>query len=154
MSTTTKSATAVAAGEQEFTTFCVGNLLMGIDIGQIQEIGRYIELTPVPHAPDYVRGVMNLRGDVVTVIDLRTVLELEPGEVTKQTRNIIVNAAGERIGLIVDRVADVVKVNTADREPPPANVGGADGRFFVGVYKLEREILVILDLDEVLATTG
>lgn len=154
MSMAIDGSSAVAAGETEFATFCVGDLFLGIGIGAIQEIGRYVEPTVVPHAPECVRGVVNLRGDVVTVIDLRTVLELGRCEATKQTRNIIVNAGGERIGLMADRVADVVKVNPDDLEPPPANVGGADGRYFAGVHKLEKELLVILDLNEVLASAG
>ena len=147
MSMAIDGSSAVAAGETEFATFCVGDLFLGIGIGAIQEIGRYVEPTVVPHAPECVRGV-------VTVIDLRTVLELGRCEATKQTRNIIVNAGGERIGLMADRVADVVKVNPDDLEPPPANVGGADGRYFAGVHKLEKELLVILDLNEVLASAG
>jgi purine-binding chemotaxis protein CheW len=136
--------------ELELATFYVGDMLMGIDIRQIQEIGRQVESTGVPHAPTHVRGVVNLRGEVVTVIDLRTVLELPSSSVTQQTRNVIVNSKGERVGLLVDRVADVVIVATSEIEPPPANLAGVDGRFFTGVFKLENELLIILDVEEVL----
>ena len=83
----------------------------------------------MPHGPDYVRGVINLRGEVVTVVDLRTILGLEPVEVTGNTRNVILHFHGEHVGLIVDRVADVVTVGTDEIDRPPANLSSADGLF-------------------------
>lgn len=137
--------------EMEIATFYMGDILMGVDIQKVQEINRHVDITPVPQAPACVRGVINLRGDVVTVLDLRTVLELEPAEITDQSRNMIAKAGDEQIGLLVDRIADVVKVTRNEIEPPPANVSGIDGRFFDGVYKMESELLIILNAEEVLS---
>jgi purine-binding chemotaxis protein CheW len=141
---------ATAHREAEFAAFCVGDILLGIPIDQVEEINRQLDPTPVPHVPDYVRGVINLRGDVVTVVDLRTVLGMGRTELGRQTRNIIVGFQGERIGLMVDRVADVVRVSNDQYEPQPANVGVADGRFFQGVYKLENDLMVVLRVEAVL----
>jgi len=148
MTTTTETDTTV--GPLQCASFYLGDALMAIPIQQIEEITRHLLLTPVPHAPPYVRGVINLRGEVMTVIDLRAVLALGTTEITPQTRNVIVSSRGEHIGLLVDRIADVVTIESEQIEPPPANVSGVDGRFFRGVYKLERELLVILNIETVM----
>ena len=152
MSTVTepRAVTAIADG-LEFATFYVGDLLIGTNILQVEEINRHLDLTPVPHAPVHVQGVINLRGEVVTVMDLRTILGLPRGEVTKDSRNVVVTSKGEQIGLLVDRIADVVRAATDHIDRPPANVNGVDGRFFRGVYKLDAELMVVLDIDAVLA---
>ena len=108
-------------------------------------------VTPVPGAPASVCGVMSLRGEVVTVLDLRVVLGLGKTECTRQTRNVIVHAGGERIGLLVDRVADVVRAATADLLPPPANMNGAESTMFRAVYRMESELLVLVDVAAVTA---
>jgi len=133
-------------GEIELCTFYVGDLLLGIPIEQVEEITRRTEVTPVPGAAPSVRGIMSLRGDVVTVLDLRAVLGLEAADYGSRARNIIVPAAGERIGLIVDRVADVVRARASELLPPPANIAATDTRFFQSVYRMENELLVILDV--------
>ncbi len=140
--------------ELEFATFYLGDLLAGIDIRQIQEIDRHLELTTIPHAPECVRGVTNLRGEVVTVLDLRTILELDKVPVTRACRNVILDHHGEQIGLLVDRVADVVTVRSDEIEAPPANVGGIDSRFFRGIVKLNDDLLVLLDVRQLLQLDG
>jgi purine-binding chemotaxis protein CheW len=121
-----------------------------VPIQQIEEINRLVDLTPVPHGPACVRGVINLRGVVVTVVDLRTILGLDPLEITRDTRNVILNFNGEHVGLVVDRVADVVAVGTDEIDRPPANLSSAEGRFYCGVYKLESELMVLLDVEQAL----
>lgn len=152
MSTTLETLAAAVGAELELVTFYVGDYLYGAEIRYVEEINRHVDLTPVPHAPDAVRGVVNLRGEVVTVLDLRTVLGLQPGERTKDTRNVIVNAGGERTGLLVDRIADVVNARRSDIDPPPANLTTVHGRFLQGVYQLNRELLTVLNVPEVLAS--
>ncbi|MBN2022135.1 MAG: purine-binding chemotaxis protein CheW [Pirellulales bacterium] len=153
MTLTREASAAVAIADGlEFATFYVGDLLIGVNILQVEEINRHVTLTPVPHAPECVRGVINLRGEVVTVMDLRTILGLPRGEVTATTRNVVVNSRGEQIGLLVDRIADVVKAQGDNIEAPPANVGGVQGRFFKGVVKLDTELMVILDVDAALTS--
>ena len=134
----------------EFATFYVGDLLIGIDIQQVQEINRQLDSTDVPHTPDYILGVINLRGEVVTVLDLRVILNMPPAEINTKSRNIIINSNNERIGLLVDSISDVVIAREKEIEPPPANISGADEKFFQGVYKLEDNLLVILDVEKIL----
>lgn len=141
-------------GEVQFATFYVGDILLGIDIRHVQEINRQLEVTRVPHAPEEVRGVINLRGDVATVIDLRHVLGLPAAEVTRDSRNLIVNYDGESIGLLVDRISDILTIDAEQIEPPPANVRGIDGRLLEGVHALPSSIVVLLSIEEVLGGTN
>jgi purine-binding chemotaxis protein CheW len=150
MTTTIEMDAVGTADTLQSASFDLGDALMAIPIQQIEEINRHLALTPVPHAPPFVRGVINLRGEVMTVIDLRAVLGLGLTEITPQTRNVIVTSKGEHIGLLVDRIAEVVATERDQIEPPPANVSGVDGRFFRGVQKLEGELLVILDVETVM----
>jgi len=126
-------------------------LLLGIDIRQVQEINRQLDVTCVPQAPKCVRGVINLRGEVTTVIDLRTILSLKQTQVTETSRNLIINYEGETLGFLVDRVSDIVDLRGDEINPPPSNVDGVQGKYFLGVHTLETEILVLLNLDAVLA---
>ena len=110
-----------------------------------------MNVASVPLVPSKVRGVINLRGEVVTVIDLRTVLGLETIEITRAARNIVLSSGGERIGLLVDSISDVVTASSTDIVDAPGNLSGVDGRFFRGVLKRDGELLLVLDVDEVLA---
>jgi purine-binding chemotaxis protein CheW len=139
-----------SAAELQFATFHVGELLLGIDIHLVREINRNLSLTRVPHAAPAVQGVINLRGEVVTIIDLRAVLGLPPTAASHDRRNVIVQTDGEQIGLIVDRVADVVTTTTDQIDPKPENLRSLDVSFFQGVFKLDRGLLVILDVAETL----
>lgn len=142
---------STGATEGQLVTFRLGDLLLGIDIRCIREINRVVDITPVPDAPPQVTGVVNLRGEVVSVVDLRTVLELPATEITPRTRLMIVQSDEEAIGLLVDRVADVATIQTADEESLPANVGGVDSRYFTGVYRVGDDLLVVLDVAAALA---
>jgi purine-binding chemotaxis protein CheW len=140
--------------ELQFATFYVGHMLLGVDIRVVQEINRQSEITQVPHAPDYVRGVINLRGDVATVVDLRRILGLPASEASRQTRNLIVHHQGEAIGLLVDRISDILTLSDDQINPPPTNVDGVDRRLMSGVCTLDSAIVVLLDIDEVLADSA
>ena len=107
-------------------------------------------MTSVPQAPDYVMGIINLRGQIVTVIDLGKKLGLDAIELTESSRNIIVNSRNESVGLMVSRISDVVEANWSKVENPPANIGGLQGVYFTGVYKTEESLIGILDADRVL----
>ncbi len=148
MSNDTK--TEINKGLMEISSFYVNNLLVGVDIQYMQEINRHLDITEVPHSPEYVKGVVNLRGEVVTVLDLRTILGMDIVPIDDQSRNVIINYDNENVGLVIDKIADVVIAKQSDIEPAPANVGGVQGYFFQGVYKLENELLVILDVNKVL----
>jgi len=134
----------------ELATFYVGDALCGMDILKVQEINKLLEMTEVPLAPDYVKGILNLRGQIVTVIDLGNKLSLSETKTSGETRNIIVNSNGEYIGLLVDKIGDVERTDEQDIEPPPANIGGIQGKYFEGVFKKEKSLIGILNVEEVL----
>ncbi|MFA5904481.1 MAG: chemotaxis protein CheW [Desulfobacula sp.] len=134
----------------EFSTFYVGGALCGINILNIQEINKHFEITKVPQAPDYIEGILNLRGRIVTIIDLGKKLGLSPVSKSKDNRNIIVNSEDEHIGLLIDSISDVVSAKKDSIEPSPSNIGGAKGKYFKGVLKTEKQLIGILDIDEVL----
>lgn len=134
----------------ELATFYVGEALCGIDILNIQEINKQIEVTEVPQSAEYVTGVLNLRGRIVTVMDLGKKLGLSSIEMSKDNRNIIVDSEDEQIGLLVDRISDVLIAESSQIEPAPANIGNIQGKFFNGVYKTDKSLIGILNIDEVL----
>ena len=136
----------------ELATFYVGDALCGMDILKVQEINKLMEMTKVPQAPAYMIGILNLRGQIVTIIDLGQKLGLGNAEISNETRNIIVNAPGEHIGLLVTRISDVVMADPDKIEQAPANMSGIQGGFFTGVYKTENKLIGILDVKEVLKT--
>jgi purine-binding chemotaxis protein CheW len=150
MSATLTASTSARTGVRQYTTFYVGDLLLGIDIDVVQEINRQVDVTPVPNSSRHVRGVINLRGEVATVIDLRCVLGLSSSGGSRDIRNLIVHSQGEAIGLCVDRISDILTVTEDAISPPPANVGGVDGRYMQGVHTLDKEIVVLLDVEKVL----
>jgi len=136
---------------RKLALFESGNLLCGLDIVHVQEINKNIAVTVVHRAPDYVRGVINLRGEIVTVVDLRCKFGFEPLADETEMQIVIVRQGEENIGLLVDSVADVVLADERDVEPSPSNMAGVTGRFFQGIYKLEHSLVAILDIDELLA---
>lgn len=134
----------------ELATFLVGDALCGMDILKIQEINKLIDMTSVPQAPTYVLGILNLRGQIITSIDLSQKLGLGATDLSLDPRNIIVNSNGEHIGLLVKKISDVVQANKDKFEPPPSNMGGIQGEFFTGVYKTKEKLIGILDIEKVL----
>lgn len=135
----------------ELTVFLLGEAHYGIPVRQVKEINQNFTITPVPGAPEYVRGAVNLRGQIVTVIDLRMRFDLEQSEIGDTTRNIVVSFGDEQVALLVDSVEDITAVDHALFQPPPANLGGVQGRFFLSVYKREEDLISVLNIAEVLA---
>ena len=134
----------------ELATFYIGDALCGMDILKVQEINKLMEMTKVPQAPDYVTGILNLRGQIVTIVDLGKKLGLGETDLGSDPRNIIVNAPSEHIGLLVQKISDVVMADPDRIEQAPANMSGIQGIFFTGVYKTENKLIGILNVEEVL----
>ena len=145
-----KADNAVNKNLVELATFLVGDALCGMDILKIQEINKLIDMTSVPQAPSYVLGILNLRGQIITSIDLSKKLGLGETNLSDDPRNIIVNSKGEHIGLLVKKISDVVQANKDKFEAPPSNMGGIQGEFFTGVYKTKDKLIGILDVEKVL----
>lgn len=138
----------------ELATFYIGEALCGMDILNIQEINKLMEMTRVPQAPEYVMGILNLRGQIVTIIDLGRKLGISAINQNNENRNIIVSSKDEQIGFLVERISDVVLADIEKIEPSPANIGGVQGRFFEGVFKTKESLIGILNVAEVLKESG
>ena len=130
----------------QWVTFHLGDEIYGIDVLQVQEVLRITEISPVPGSPDYVLGIINLRGNVVTVIDARNRFGLPPKEIDDSSRIIVVDAFEKVVGLLVDNVSEVAYVPNAQIEIAP-NVGTEDGNKCVsGVSNRDGELLIMVDL--------
>jgi len=123
----------------------------GVNILQVQEIIRMQEITNVPNAPDFVEGVINLRGRVIPIVDLRKRFGLEAKEHSKATRIIVVMIDQVTVGLIVDEVSEVLRIPEDTVEPPPPIVAGIESDYIKGVGKLEDRLLILLDLNKILS---
>ncbi|WP_455200354.1 chemotaxis protein CheW [Kaarinaea lacus] len=145
--------TAVPAQDNtilRWVTFYLDNEKYGINVMQVQEVLRVSEIAPVPGAPAYVLGIINLRGNVVTVIDTRKRFGLEPRDLDDAARIVIVESNDQVVGIMVDSVAEVVDLRVSEIEAAP-NVGTEDSsRFIQGVASQEGELLIIVDLNKLL----
>ncbi|CCF13944.1 cheW-like domain protein [Brevibacillus laterosporus GI-9] len=124
----------------------------GVEVQQVRSIEKLEHITRVPRTPEFVKGVINLRGVVTPIIDLRSRFQLAETECTEATRVIIVAVDELEVGLIVDSANDVVDIPVNAIEPPPAVVGGVEATYLRGVAKLEKRLLILLNLDKVLST--
>lgn len=136
------------------STFYLGEAAFGMDTAQVQEVVRVGDITPVHHAPGFVLGVMNLRGRIVTVIDLGVRLELDRTEIGEDSRIFIVDWQGEQIGLLVDHVADAIPVDRTDLKPAPENVRSIQGKQFKGIFQVDGQLVALLDMAAVLVFNG
>ena len=134
----------------QWVTFRLGGETYGVNVMQVQEVLRYTDVAAVPGAPAYVLGIINLRGNVVTVMDTRQRFALEQGEITDSTRIVIVETGEHTVGILVDSVAEVVYLKQSEIENPP-NTGHDDSvRFIQGVCNKEEELLILVDLEKLL----
>ncbi|WP_075185504.1 chemotaxis protein CheW [Teredinibacter haidensis] len=134
----------------QWVTFKLAGETYGVNVMQVQEVLRYTEIAAVPGAPSYVIGIINLRGNVVTVIDTRERFALPPGEVTDNTRIVIIEADSHVVGILVDSVAEVVYLRQSEIETAP-NVGNEESaKFIQGVCHKNKELLILIELDKLL----
>ena len=136
----------------QLVTFSIGEEEFGVDILKVQEIIRIMEITKVPKAPPFVEGVINLRGNVIPVIDLRKRFGLETREHDSQTRIIVIEINKMIVGFVVDSVSEVLRIPQNTVEPPPPVVSGLESEYISGVGKLEDRLLIMLDLDRLLSS--
>jgi len=134
----------------QFLTFLLGAEEYGIDILMVQEIRGYSAVTPIPNAPPHVRGIMNLRGTVVPVVDLRAKFGMPPVEYGKFTVIIVVMVGAKIAGLVVDAVSDVLNISQADVRPAPDLGARCDTRFISGVVSIADKLAVLLDIQRLL----
>ena len=151
----TQVAAVDASEEKQFLTFALGGEMFAIEIANIKEIIEYGSLTTVPMMPEFVRGVINLRGRVVPVIDLSVRFGRSATETTKRTCNVIIEVQAEGqtidIGIVVDAVSEVLEIPAAEIEPPPSFGAKIRADFIQGMGKVNGEFVIILGLDKVLS---
>jgi purine-binding chemotaxis protein CheW len=134
----------------QWVTFHLAGETYGVNVMQVQEVLRHTEIAPVPGAPTYVLGIINLRGNVVTVIDTRHRFGLDPGEITDNTRIVIIEADKHVVGILVDSVAEVVYLRQSEIETAP-NIGSDDSaKFIQGVCHKNGELLILIELNKLL----
>lgn len=136
--------------DPRFCTFYLGDLYLGVPVTSVQEVIRFQERTRVPLASPVIHGLINLRGEIVTTVDLRHRLELEPREEGQEPINVVVRHADGVVSLLVDEIGDVFEVTNDDFDPLPPTLTGVYREFVAGIYKLEDSLLLILDTDRLL----
>ncbi|MFH0990123.1 MAG: chemotaxis protein CheW [bacterium] len=137
----------------QLVSFMIGKEEFGVDILKVQEINRMVEITRVPNAPAFVSGVINLRGKVIPIVDLRKRFGTGKEENDKDTRIIVVELTGKVIGFIVDAVNEVLRIPKSVTEPPPPIVAGIGSEYIHAVAKLEDRLLILIDLEKILHAT-
>jgi purine-binding chemotaxis protein CheW len=140
--------------EQQFATFWLAGYLFGIEVVKVQEVLRYQRMTAVPLAPPEIAGLINLRGQIVTALDLRRRLDLPDRPDNKLPMNVVVRTDEGSLALLVDEIGDVMEVGDETFEPPPETLRGPAHDLIRGSYKLDDRLLLVLDTERVVALTG
>ena len=138
----------------ELVTFTVAGQMFGLPIGRVQDVFKPSRITRVPLAGAEIAGVLNLRGRIVTAVDMRRRLEVNRREDGGSGMAIGIEVKGESFGLLVDAIGEVLKLPDGEREPNPINLGGKLANLSDGIYRLEGQLLVVLDIDRVLDLRG
>ena len=122
----------------------------GVPITQVQEIITMTRPTQLPQAPDFVEGIINLRGKIIPIIDLKKRFHMGTSDITNDTRSVVVEVEGQTVGIIVDEVSEVLRLANSDIEPAPAIIGGITAEYLTGVGKIEGRLLILLDMNKIL----
>jgi purine-binding chemotaxis protein CheW len=141
-------------GTLQLVSFHLDKEVYGIEITKVREIILITEITKIPQTPHYVKGLINLRSTVIPVIDLRTLFGLREGEMTDESRIMVLQACGKTIGIIVDAVSEVLRIKRDDIAPPPPTVVGLGREYLTGLVRLEKQLLILLDIDQILGKNG
>jgi purine-binding chemotaxis protein CheW len=149
---TLNSQMGLSTDGNQYLTFALGEEEYGVDILKVQEIKGYTPATPVPNTPGYIKGVMNLRGTIIPVVDLRAKLALTETEYNQFTVIIVVMVGTKVVGLIVDSVSDVMNIPKSDMQEVPEFGSTVDVRFIEGMAKAAEKIVMLLDIDKVVAS--
>ncbi len=142
----------ISSHEGKFLTFALGNEEYGIEIIKAREIIGLMEITTVPQTPDYMKGVINLRGKVIPIIDLRLKFAMPEVEHTRETCIIVVEVGSAQVGIVVDGVSEVTDIKGEDIEEAPSFGQGIDTNFIMGLGKTKQKIIILLDIEGVLTT--
>ena len=140
-----------AQTEKQLVVFDLSSEAYGVDIGTVREIIRLQDITRVPKTPEFVEGVINLRGKVIPVLDLRKRFGLEAEDQGEENRIVVVDIRGQDIGMVVDAVTEVLRIPADSVEPPSSVIITADSDYLLGIAKLEERMIILLDLERVLS---
>ena len=138
----------------QFSTFFIADLFFGVDVLHVQEVLRFQPMTPVPQAPDVVEGLINLRGQIVTAIDMRRRLQMEKLGGGQSPMNIVVSTPDGAVSLLVDEIGDVLDMDAANYERPPDNLDPAARELISGVYKMKDCLMLVLDTEKAIDAGG
>jgi purine-binding chemotaxis protein CheW len=141
------------AQTQQFCTFYLDKLMFGVELEKVQEVIRYLEITEIPLAPRVVSGLMNLRGQIVTGLDLRRRLDLPDRPEEMHPMNVVIRSADGAVSLLVDEIGDVVEVTEESFERPPETLHGKVREVILGVHKLERHLMHVLNTEKACETS-
>ncbi len=141
------------AESQQYSTFIVDGFFFGVEVERVQEVIKFQNMTPVPLASRMVRGLINLRGQIVTAIDLRRRLDLKEREEGEEPMNVVIRTDEGAVSLLVDEIGDVLELTEDTLESPPPTIHGVARDLVTGVHKLEGQLLLILDIDKVITVT-
>lgn len=137
--------------EKQYVVFKLGKGEFGIDIMNVKEIGPYEESISLPNTPEFIEGIINYRGNVIPVINLKKRLSIGELEITKDTRIIVINLENKEIGFIVDEASQTMRLDDDQIDPTPSYVKGIDKRYITGVGKIdEKRLLILIDLEKIL----
>jgi len=148
--TTAESRQEETTGTMQLVSFRLGQEEYGVEITKVQEIILMGEITRVPQVPPYIKGLINLRSTVIPILDLRLRFGLPPQEPTDETRIVVLNVQEKTIGMIVDAVNQVLRINRDQIAPPPPTVGKVGRECLTGLVRLDGRLLILLDVDKIL----
>ena len=134
--------------EMQLVIFSLGKEEYGVDIMQVKEIVTYKEPVKVPNTPQFVEGIINLRGEIIPIVNLKKRFNIPGEDIGDQTRVIVMSIDSKKVGFIVDDASEVITINNENIEPAPEIVAGIDRRYITGIGKVEERILIMLDLDK------
>jgi purine-binding chemotaxis protein CheW len=141
---------AEGVGSLQMVSFRLAQEEYGIEITKVQEIILMGEITRVPQTPPFIKGLINLRSTVIPIVDLRLRFGMPQEDPTDETRIMVVNVAGKTIGIIVDAVNEVLRISRDQIAPPPPTVAGLGHEYLTGLAKLDKRLLILLDIDKIL----
>ncbi len=139
--------------EKQLVVFDLYNEEFGLEITQVREIIKLPSITKLPHVSDYVKGVTNIRGEIIPIISLRKRFSITEEENTSETRVIIVDISDNQVGFIVDAVTEVMRIPASAIEPPPTNIAGLNKNYLKGVAKVEQRLIILLEVNKILTSS-
>jgi len=138
---------------KQYCTFFLGDFFFGVEVEKVQEVISYQEMTRAPRAPSVVRGLINLRGQIVTAIDLLRLLEIGKSSLEKEPMNIVIRTDDGAVSFLVDEIEDIIEVDEASFEHPPETLQGVSRKLIRGAYKLPNRLLLVLDIGKAVEMT-